>query len=59
MYVFVAGLWLAAPSLTMLAGIVIYVVHMHFKVRMEENFLENRFGESYVAYCRRTSRYWP
>lgn len=59
MYVFVAGLWLAAPSLTMLAGIAIYVVHMHFKVRMEEDFLVNRFGEPYLAYCRRTSRYWP
>jgi protein-S-isoprenylcysteine O-methyltransferase Ste14 len=59
MYLFVAGLWLAAPSSIMLAGIAIYIGHMHFKVRMEENFLENRFGEPYLDYCRRTSRYWP
>jgi protein-S-isoprenylcysteine O-methyltransferase Ste14 len=59
MYVFVAGLWVAAPSLAMLIGIGIYLVHMDFKVRMEEDFLRNRFGEVYVGYQRRTSRYWP
>jgi protein-S-isoprenylcysteine O-methyltransferase Ste14 len=59
MYVFVLGLWLAAPSLTMLAGIAVYVLYMDFKVRMEEDFLEKRFGTAYVAYRRRTGRYWP
>lgn len=59
MYVFVTGLWVAAPSITMLCGILIYIVHMDFKVRMEEDYLENTFGESYRAYRKRTGRYWP
>lgn len=59
MYLFVVGLWLTAPSLSMLAGIVVYVLHMDFKVRMEEDYLLNRFGDSYRVYRRTTSRYWP
>ena len=59
MYVFVAGLWLAGPSLTMLGGILIYVIYMDFKVRMEEDYLQNRFGGSYQAYRQSASRYWP
>ena len=59
MFAFVAGLWLAGPSLAMLAGMVIYALHMDFKVRMEEDYLQNRFAESYGEYRRRTRRYWP
>lgn len=57
MYAFVAGLWLTAPSLTMLCGIFVYVVHMDFKVRMEEDYLGNTIGEPYRAYQRRAPRY--
>jgi protein-S-isoprenylcysteine O-methyltransferase Ste14 len=56
---FATGLWVAAPSLTMLCGILIYVVHMDFRVRMEEDYLENKFGEPYRAYREQTRRYWP
>ena len=59
MYLFVSGLWLAGPSLAMLLGIVVYALHMDFKVRMEEDYLQNRFRETYAVYRRRTSRYWP
>lgn len=59
MYAFVAGLWLTAPSLTMVCGIGVYVIHMHFKVRMEEDYLGNTIGEAYQAYQRRTRRYLP
>jgi protein-S-isoprenylcysteine O-methyltransferase Ste14 len=59
MYTFVSGLWLAAPSLAMLCGILVYVAYMHFKVRMEEDFLENTKGEAYRVYHRSTRRYLP
>jgi protein-S-isoprenylcysteine O-methyltransferase Ste14 len=59
MYAFVFGLWLAAPSASMLAGIVVYVASMDFKVRMEEDFLESRFGRAYLDYRARTGRYMP
>jgi protein-S-isoprenylcysteine O-methyltransferase Ste14 len=59
MYTFVSGLWLAAPSLTMVCGILVYVFYMDFKVRMEEDYLGNTVGEAYRAYQRRTRRYLP
>ena len=59
MYMFASGLWLTAPSLTMLCGILVYVVHMDFKVRMAEDYLGNTMGEAYRAYHRRTRRYLP
>jgi protein-S-isoprenylcysteine O-methyltransferase Ste14 len=59
MYVFALGLWAAAPSACMLAGIAVYVLHMHFRIRMEEDFLSNKFGAAYAQYLRRTGRYLP
>ena len=59
MYTFVSGLWLTAPSLAMLCGVLVYVVYMDFKVRMEEDYLRNTLGEAYHAYQRRTRRYLP
>jgi protein-S-isoprenylcysteine O-methyltransferase Ste14 len=59
MYLFVGGSWLAAPSTAMLLGIVLYAVYMDFKVRMEEDFLTNKFGSSYADYRLRTGRYLP
>jgi len=57
MYVFVIGLWLTMPAASLLAGILVYIAYMDFKVRMEEDFLESKFGEAYTAYRLKTGRY--
>jgi protein-S-isoprenylcysteine O-methyltransferase Ste14 len=59
MYAFVVGMWLTMPSAGLAAAIVVYVVHMDVKVRMEEDFLTNTFGRSYADYRMRTGRYLP
>jgi protein-S-isoprenylcysteine O-methyltransferase Ste14 len=59
MYLFVGGLWLTTPSTAMLLGVVLYAIYMDFKVRMEEDFLTNKFGSSYADYRLRTGRYLP
>jgi protein-S-isoprenylcysteine O-methyltransferase Ste14 len=59
MYTFVIGLWAAMPSASMLAGILFYILYMDFKVRMEEDFLNNKFGAHYTEYRLRTGRYIP
>jgi protein-S-isoprenylcysteine O-methyltransferase Ste14 len=59
MYLFVGGLWFATPSTAMLLGVVLYAAYMDFKVRMEEDFLTNKFGSSYTDYQLRTGRYLP
>jgi protein-S-isoprenylcysteine O-methyltransferase Ste14 len=30
---------------------------MDFKIRMEEDFLQHKFGQPYLDYCARTGRY--
>jgi protein-S-isoprenylcysteine O-methyltransferase Ste14 len=59
MYVFCLGVWLAVPSISLLAGMAFYFLYMDFKVRMEEDFLSNKFGAGYVDYCAVTRRYLP
>jgi len=59
MYLFVAGLWLCTPSALMAVGALVYVLHMDFKVRMEEDFLQNKFGRAYLEYRSKTGRYLP
>jgi len=57
MYLFVLGMWLATPSVAMLIAIVVYIVHMDVRVRMEEDFLRGKFGDEFVRYSRVTPRY--
>lgn len=57
MYVFALGMWLSMPSASMLIGIIVYVAHMHFRVRMEEDFLVNKFGAEYLSYLAKSPRY--
>jgi protein-S-isoprenylcysteine O-methyltransferase Ste14 len=59
MYAFVSGLWLITPSAAMLLGVALYAAYMDFKVRMEEDFLANKFGGRYLEYRSRTGRYLP
>jgi protein-S-isoprenylcysteine O-methyltransferase Ste14 len=59
MYLLVVGLWLALPSATLALGVLIYIAYMDFKVRMEEDFLANKFGRDYDDYRSKTARYWP
>lgn len=57
MYLMFAGFWLAMPSLVFALGIVVYVVHMHLKVQLEEDYLVHRFGADFDDYRSRTPRY--
>ncbi len=57
MYVMFIGFWLAMPSASFALGILVYMLHMHFKVRLEEDYLVNRFGGDFSRYRDRTPRY--
>lgn len=58
LYLFLFGIWLILPSTYFLLGIMFYMGYMHFKVLMEEDFLSNRYGESYAKYLAATKRYF-
>jgi protein-S-isoprenylcysteine O-methyltransferase Ste14 len=57
MYAFFAGTWLLVPSAWLLPGLLVYVLHMHSRVRLEEQFLQRRFGEDYRSYRYSVPRY--
>jgi protein-S-isoprenylcysteine O-methyltransferase Ste14 len=57
MYLMFAGFWIAMPSVLFLVGLLVYVTHMHFRVRIEEDYLANRYGESFIRYRDSTPRY--
>jgi protein-S-isoprenylcysteine O-methyltransferase Ste14 len=57
MYVFYAGMWLLYPTLLFAAGLTIYVLNMHFRVLLEEDFLRHHFGAPFDRYLRKTGRY--
>lgn len=57
MYGFMFGMWLCIPSMWFLAGLLFYIAYMHCKVKMEEDFLSNRFGDQYQTYLNQTGRY--
>ena len=58
LYLFLFGIWLTLPSIYFLVGILFYISYMHFKVLMEEDFLSNRYGKSYIKYIAGTKRYF-
>lgn len=57
MYLTFAGLWLLYPSWEMGVGFVLLVGNMHFRVLLEEAFLQQQFGQPYEAFVARTRRY--
>lgn len=57
MYLMFLGFLAVLPTPEFLAGVLVYFFYMDFKVRMEEDFLHNRFGERFEAYRARTGRY--
>ena len=57
MYLFILGIFLIFPGLGFLIGIFFYLGYMHFKVLLEEDFLTNHYGDSYIQYKEKTRRY--
>lgn len=54
-----AGFLLAQPSVAMLAGFLIFVMNSNYRVRMEEVYLRNAFGEDYLRYQNGVGKYFP
>lgn len=58
MYIFCFGLLLLFPSVVFMAGIVFYGLYMHYKILIEERFLQVKFGTPYINYINNTRRYF-
>ena len=54
-----AGLVLARPSVVMLIGWIIFALNSHYRIHMEEVYLEKTFGNDYRHYRDRVGKYFP
>lgn len=57
MYLFAFGLILLYPVPLFIIGLVFYVLYMDYKIKIEEKFLKEKFGEAYQKYSLSTKRY--
>ncbi len=54
-----SGFVLARPSLVMLIGWILFVLNAHFRIKMEEGYLEKTFGSDYLHYKATVGKYFP
>lgn len=53
------GFVLARPSVVMLIGLFIFGFNSHYRIKMEEVYLEKRFGLEYLHYKAAVGKYFP
>lgn len=53
------GFVLARPSVLMLIGWIIFALNSHYRIQMEEDYLERAFGGDYLHYKHRVGKYVP
>ena len=58
LYISFIGMIILFPKWIMFLAFVYYVVHMHFRILIEESFLKFKFGNKYVNYQNQTKRYF-
>jgi protein-S-isoprenylcysteine O-methyltransferase Ste14 len=58
MYLFAFGLILLYPAPLFTCGIIFYILYMDYKIRIEEKFLLEKFGDAYAKYSSETKRYF-
>jgi len=52
------GLVMTYPVLIMFLGGIVYFLNLHFKIVLEEHFLKDKHGDSFIKYCKTTKRYF-
>ncbi len=57
MYLFSIGLILLYPSAILIGGMVFYILYMDYKIKIEEKFLQEKFGDAFSEYSLKTKRY--
>jgi protein-S-isoprenylcysteine O-methyltransferase Ste14 len=57
MYVMYLGMFIIFPDIFFAAGLIVYFSNMHFRILLEEDFLEFQFGKPFIMYKQRVKRY--
>jgi len=58
LYISFLGFIVIKPMPLFIICFVVYVFYMHFKVKMEEDYLNNKHGDEYNGYLQKTRRYF-
>jgi len=53
------GFVLARPSVVMLIGWIIFALNSHYRIRLEEVYLQSAFGRNYLHYKHSVGKYFP
>jgi protein-S-isoprenylcysteine O-methyltransferase Ste14 len=54
-----AGFLLARPSAAMLIGVILFLLNSHYRIQMEEVYLERAFSGEYLQYRKEVGKYFP
>jgi len=57
MFLFFIGFGILFPSLLIWIGLLLYFYYMQFRVKIEEEFLKQLFGDVYLDYMTNTKRF--
>ncbi len=57
LYISFIGMIILFPKWFMIMAFGYFIVHMHFRIIIEESFLKFKFGEKYTIYSEKTKRY--
>jgi len=57
MHLTIFGLIICYNSIFLYFGFIFYAVNLHGKIKIEENYLKEKFGEEYLKYIEKTPRY--
>ena len=52
------GLLLLFPYYVMIAGFLVFIANMHFKILLEEDYMKVNFGSDFREYMNKTKRYF-
>lgn len=58
-YLLCVGVWIINPTFLYLYWILAFIIMIEFQVRCEEEYLETKYGDEYLKYCKKTKRYIP
>jgi protein-S-isoprenylcysteine O-methyltransferase Ste14 len=53
------GFLLACPSAALLIGVILFLLNSHYRIKMEEVYLERAFRGEYQQYKREVGKYFP
>ena len=59
MYLVCVGAFILLPSLLVSYWILAFFIMLEFQVRCEEEYLQNKYGDDFIKYSKKTKRYIP